>query len=37
MNIGIDVDGNTIYINSEGKLVGAPNVIVDSETILKDE
>ena len=35
--IGIDLDGETLFINSEGKLEGAPNVLVDNETIIQDE
>lgn len=32
--IGVDVDGTTILINSEGKLTGAPNVECDERTIV---
>lgn len=35
--IGIDLDGETLFINSEGKLEGAPNVLVDGTTIIQDE
>ena len=35
--IGVDIDGETLFINSEGKLAGAPNVLVDGTTIIQDD
>ena len=35
--IGIKFDSESLYINENGELAGAPNVIVDDKTIKKDE